>query len=120
MSGRVLQLVAIGSPPLALLKELEEPLRAQLGIQSAPSKTQLQAPAYAFNKDRNQYHSNAIMRRLAALQQGGQWVMGVLDVDLFVPDSPFVFGDADREAHIALVSLFRLRQGADLDTLKRR
>jgi archaemetzincin len=120
MSGRVLQLVAVGSTPLSLLKELEEPLRTHLQITSVPAKTQLQTPAYAFNKDRQQYHSNAIMRRLAALLQPQQWVMGVLDVDLFVPDSPFVFGEADREARIGLVSMFRLRQGADLDLLKRR
>jgi archaemetzincin len=120
MGSRVLQLVAIGSPPLALLKELEEPLRAQLSIQASSSKTQLQTPVYAFNKDRNQYHSNAIMRRLVALLPGQQWVMGVLDVDLFVPDSPFVFGEADRESRIALVSVFRLRQGADPEVLRRR
>lgn len=120
MSSRVLQLVAIGSPPLALLKELEEPLRAQFAIQLAPGRSELQTPAYAFNKDRQQYHSNAIMRRLTSLAAGPQWVLGVLDVDLFVPDSPFVFGESDREARIALVSIFRLRQGVDLETLRRR
>jgi archaemetzincin len=120
MSSRFLQLVAVGSPPLALLRELEEPLRAQLSIQATTSKAQLQTPVYAFNKDRNQYHSNAIMRRLVALLPGQQWVMGVLDVDLFVPDSPFVFGEADRESRIALVSMYRLRQGADPEVLRRR
>jgi archaemetzincin len=120
MSARVLQLVAIGGPPLALLRELEEPVRAQLSVQATASKTQLPTPVYAFNKDRNQYHSNAIMRRLVALLPGQQWVMGVLDVDLFVPDSPFVFGEADRESRIALVSVFRLRQGADPEVLRRR
>ena len=120
MSARVLQLVAIGGPPLALLRELEEPVRAQLSVQATASKTQLPTPVYAFNKDRNQYHSNAIMRRLVALLPGQQWVMGGLDVDLFVPDSPFVFGEADRESRIALVSVFRLRQGADPEVLRRR
>jgi archaemetzincin len=120
MSARVLQLVAVGPIPLALLKELEEPLRAQLSVVATASKTQLQSPTYAFNKDRNQYHSNAIMRRLAGLLQPQQSVMGILDVDLFVPDSPFVFGEADRESRIGLVSLFRLRQGVDGDALRRR
>jgi archaemetzincin len=120
MGSRILQLVAIGSPPLALLKEMEEPLRSQFSIQTAPGRTQLPTPTYAFNKDRHQYHSNAIMRRLVSLVTAQQSVMGVLDEDLFVPDSPFVFGESDREARIALVSIFRLRQGADLDLLKRR
>ena len=120
MSGRILQLVAIGSPPLSLMKDLEEPLRSQLQIHTAPNRPQLQTPSYAFNKDRQQYHCNAILRRMVAMVAGQQWVMGVLDEDLFVPDSPFVFGEADREMRIALVSLFRLRQGADPDTLRRR
>ncbi len=45
--------------------------------------------------------------------------MGVADVDLFVPDSPFVFGEADREARVAVVSAFRLK-GADAETVRRR
>lgn len=120
MSARILQLVAIGSPPLSLMKELEEPLRHQLSIQVAPGRPQLPAPTYAFNKDRQQYHSNAIMRRLVSMVAAPHWVMGVLDGDLFVPDSPFVFGEADRETRIALISVFRLRQGADPDVLRRR
>ena len=121
MSVRLLQLVAIGNPPPGLLKELEEPLRSQLNVNVVHAKTPLQTPAYAFNKDRNQYHSNAIMRRLVPLlEPAHHFALGVLDVDLFVPDTPFVFGEADREARIGLVSLFRLRQGADNDHVRRR
>lgn len=118
---RVLQIVVLGSTPQSVIKELEEPLKTQLGVGVAYGKMQLQTPAYAFNKDRNQYHSNAIMRRLVPLIEPGQsFALGILDVDLFVPDSPFVFGEADREAKIALVSTFRLRQSADSEQLKRR
>lgn len=118
---RVLQLFAVGSTPLSLLKELEEPLRAHLNVSGVTGKLQLQTPSYAFNKDRNQYHTNAIMRRLVPLLDAKHpLAMGVLDVDLFVPDSPFVFGEADRESRIALVSTFRLRQGADTEQMRRR
>ncbi len=121
MGSRVLQIVAVGNAPVALLKDLEEPLRAQLGVTALPGKSVLPTPAYAFNKDRGQYHSNAIMRRLVPLLDGPMGLaLGVTDVDLFVPDSPFVFGEADREARIALVSLNRLRQGADGELLRRR
>jgi archaemetzincin len=120
MGPKVLQLVAVGNPPLGLLREIDEPLAA-LGVSSVQGKVQLQAPTYAFNKDRGQYHANAIMRRLtAAIEPPALFVLGLLDVDLFVPDSPFVLGDADRESRAALVSVFRLRQGAEPDTLRRR
>lgn len=120
MATRKLQLVALGNPPSSLLKDVEEPLLAQLQLQASASRTQLTTPAYAFNKDRGQYHSNAVMRRLVSmLEPDKQFVMGLLDVDLFVPDSPFVFGEADRESKAAVVSIFRMKH-PDPEVLRRR
>lgn len=119
--SKVLQLVAVGNVPVPLLKELEEPLITALQLQSNSAKAPLTDPKYAFNKDRNQYHSQAIMRRLQPLLNGHNSIaLGVCDVDLFVPDSPFVFGEADRESRIALVSTYRLRQGVDGEAFRRR
>jgi archaemetzincin len=121
MAQKTLLLVSVGSPTATLLRDMQDPLAAHMGAAVVVSKTALPSPAYAFNKDRGQYHCNAIMRRLSPMLEPGQaGVMGITDVDLFVPDSPFVFGEADRESHTAVVSLSRLRQGADGDHLKRR
>lgn len=120
MAAKSLQLVAVGTIPPGLLRELEEPLLTQLQITATGSRTVLQTPTYAFNKDRNQYHSNAIMRRLAPMLEGHTFVIGVTAVDLFVPDSPFVFGEADREAKVAVVSIARLRTNPEGDALRRR
>jgi len=118
---KVLLLVPLGSPTPVLLREVEGPLSLQLGLGSVVSKLSLPAPAYAFNKDRGQYHCNAIMRRLVGLLEPGQsMVLGVTDVDLFVPDSPYVLGEADRESKSAVLSLARLRQGADGEQARRR
>lgn len=118
MRTKQLELLVVGSAPAALLKELEEPLLQQLGLTCGFGKPPLNAPTYAFNKDRQQYHTNAILRRLTPLSEHA--LLGLTDVDLFVPDSPFVFGDADREGHAAVLSLARLRQGAEGDLLRRR
>ncbi len=121
MPQRVLLLVSVGSVPPSLLKDLEEPLATHMGLTAVVSKTALPRPDYAFNKDRAQYHCNAILRRLVPLLEPGQnFALGVLDVDLFVPDSPFVIGEADRESKIALLSIARLKPGADADLLRRR
>ena len=121
MPQRVLLLVSVGSASPALLKDLEEPLSAHLGLTVVGSKVALQRPDYAFNKDRGQYHCNAILRRLVSLLEPAHtMVLGVTDVDLFVPDSPFVLGEADRESRSAVVSLFRLRPGAHAEQLRRR
>jgi archaemetzincin len=115
MPQKVLLLVAVGSPPPQLLKDVEEPIVQQLGIQLAPVRPTLQRPTYAFNKDRGQYHSNAIMRRLVPLlERSHSFVLGITDVDLFVPDSPFVFGEADRESRSAVVSTARLVPGSEM------
>jgi archaemetzincin len=120
MPSKVLQMVAVGSAPASLLKDFEEPLLAQLQLPSKPSKSPLTAPSYAFNKDRNQYHSNAIMRRLVPLLEPQGLILGLVDVDLFVPDSPFVFGEADRESRSAVLSIQRLRTGPDDHVFRRR
>lgn len=118
---KVLLLVSVGGPPPVVLRELEDSISLQLGVRSVVSKTVLPTPTYAFNKDRGQYHCNAIMRRLVTVLEPGQsFVLGVTDVDLFVPDSPFVLGEADRESRSAVLSLARLRQGADGEQLRRR
>ena len=79
----------------------------------------LPSPVYAFNKDRKQYNTSAIMRRLNTVREiGVPWLLGIADCDLFVPDMSFVYGDADREGKVAVMSLHRLR--ADGDAWKRR
>jgi archaemetzincin len=121
MPQNVLLLVSVGNVPVVLLRELEQPLAQHLELRSSVSRTVLPSPAYAFNKDRGQYHCNAIMRRLVSLMEPGHaMVLGVTDVDLFVPDSPFVLGEADRESKSAVLSVSRLRQGVEAEQLKRR
>ena len=119
MTVKELQMVTIGNISAAFLKDLEEPLSQILNTGVFMGKTQLTKPQYAFNKDRNQYHCNAIMRRLQTVKDpGATMVLGVTDVDLFVPDSQFVFGEADRASHAAVFSIFRLK--GDGESLKRR
>ena len=120
MLTRTLQLVTAGQVQAALLKALEEPLQTQLGVVVTYTKAQPSTPTYAFNKDRKQYYCDAIMRRLVPLRTGQNLLIGVTDVDLFVPDSPFVFGEADRESKVGVVSSFRLQEGNDPEVLKRR
>ena len=119
MAGKELQLVAVGGTTVASLKDIEEPIMTLLGVKVFAGKVALPRPQYAFNKDRNQFHSNAIMRRLLTVKEpGAMMVLGVADVDLFVPDSQFVYGEADRESHSGVLSTFRLK--TENDAIKRR
>jgi archaemetzincin len=109
MAG-TLQLAVIGSIPTGLLKELAQPILATFNIASV-SGAALAKPQYAFNPARKQYHSTAILRRLSAqISEGQTGIVGVCDVDLFTPDTEFVYGDADREIRSGLISISRLNQ----------
>lgn len=64
----------------------------------------------AFDSGRGQYYSTEILRRLQPLAENGARVLGVTDLDLFVPVLTFVFGEAQLEGRCALVSFHRLRE----------
>jgi archaemetzincin len=103
-------LAPIGPLPRGILAGLSADLEEIFGPPSEPLAPQAK-PEFAFNKDRQQYHSTAVLRRLDGLRPQGRDapVLGVVDVDLFIPDLPFVFGEADRDSRSALVSVYRLK-----------
>ncbi len=111
-------LVALGAVGHRLVQGAGDALQETLEIASkiAPS---LDRPQYAFNKDRGQYHATSILRRLSSLRAQAAPVVGIVDVDLFLPDAPYVIGDADRDAGAAVFSLSRLSH-ADPEKVRRR
>lgn len=86
----------------------------------------LPVPKYAYNPTRGQYHSGAIMKRIEEARLS-DWdaAIGISMEDLFVPEVPFIFGEADRSTRSALLSLARLRPDSGSfesrdETLRRR
>lgn len=115
-AGQVV-VVALGSVHPRTLQAAGEALRElEVAARSGPS---LDRPQYAYNKDRRQYHATSIIRRLASLGQKDAPVVGIVDGDLFLPDAPYVIGDADRDAGAAVFSLTRLSHG-EPDVVRRR
>jgi len=111
-------LVALGGVAHRLVQAAGEALRETLEIASKVGPS-LDRPQYAFNKDRSQYHATSILRRLSTLGGTGVPVVGMVDVDLFLPDAPYVIGDADRDAGAAVFSLSRLSH-ADPERVRHR
>ncbi len=111
-------LVALGGVSHRLVHAAGESLQdtLEIGAKIGPS---LDKPQYAFNKDRGQYHATSILRRLSSMRSQAVPVVGIVDVDLFLPDAPYVIGDADRDAGAAIFSVARLAH-ADPDKLRRR
>jgi len=76
----------------------------------------LPVPKTAYNDSRRQYISTRIfydlleyVEKTKATAERGYHVLGVTDVDLYVPGMNFIFGEAQCPGKTALISLFRLR-----------
>ncbi len=72
---------------------------------------QLEGPTYAYHKHKKQYNSTKILKKIHKLKLTGyDRILGIVDVDLYVPERTFVFGEADVKKKVSVISLTRLRQ----------
>jgi archaemetzincin len=106
---RVIAVAPVGdTPPEAvslLLPMLRETFGAEVVI--APA---VPLPSPAYDRRRRQHLSTALLDALAqARRPGWDRLLGVADVDLFVPELNFVFGEGDPNRGVAVFSLQRLR-----------
>lgn len=108
MDGAI-AIIPVGSVSKALCRELGQAVGDVLG-RSHELLPSLGEPKYAFNPARSQYHSTAILRRVAGTMRprAHAVAVGVVDVDLFLPDLNFVFGEADRSERAVVTSIARL------------
>lgn len=68
-------------------------------------------PANAYHPGRRQHKAHPFLDR--GRREEGDKVLGVTDVDLYSGDLNFVFGVAEPGGKAAVISLYRLRLGAD-------
>ena len=74
----------------------------------------LKNPEYAFDERRYQYDAGIIIEALESMDfKNYEKVIGVLNLDLFIPIFTHVFGEAKQGGKFALVSLFRLGENPD-------
>ena len=69
----------------------------------------MKTPDYAYDPKREQYDSRSILKRLSSSRMEGLKIVGITDVDLFVPVLKYVFGLAQVEDRCAVISIHRLR-----------
>ena len=65
--------------------------------------------AQAYDPERKQYFSSKLLASLGK-SEGEERIVGIADVDLYVPKLNFVFGEADIASGTVIISLYRLRQ----------
>jgi archaemetzincin len=68
-------------------------------------------PPEAYDSRRGQYYSPIILQKiLNSVPASHNRILGVIDVDLYVQGLNFIFGQADLQHGIAIISITRLRQ----------
>jgi archaemetzincin len=103
-------LVPVGAVDPAILRWLTLALPDSLGLPCAVAPSPLD-PTEAYDTIRRQYYSTRILGRLAAMDgTAATKVLGIAEVDLFIPILTFVFGEAQLGKQAALISTHRLRQ----------
>jgi archaemetzincin len=77
---------------------------------------EMSIPLYTLNPRRRQFHAPTILRRLKKIDENANKILGVATVDLYVPGLNYVFGQAEIDGRVALISLYRLRPEFDAKT----
>lgn len=111
VSDQTIALTAIGVEKPILMTHLAERIEQVFGYRVEPCNL-LSDVAFAYDENREQYHSTAILEHLEKLaSERSIKVLAVTDVDLFIPILTHVYGEAQLGGRTAVVSLYRLRQG---------
>lgn len=105
-----LYLVPIGDVAAEILDYLCRKLEETFG-RTCQVAAPIAHPHPAYNDHRGQYLSSYILQELARLEPPHPFrLLGVADLDLYVPELNFVFGQASKGGRDAVIALPRLRQ----------
>jgi len=105
-----LQLLPIGRIDGGLLTELAPAMANSFRVPCEVLPGILD-PEFALHGERQQYHSSEILARMQSVVTRDSWrVLGIAEVDFYIPILTFVFGEAQMGGPCAVVSLHRLRQ----------
>ena len=83
-------------------------------------KSLLQNVNFDYDLTRDQYHSTAILEKLASTSPSQAIkVIAITNVDLFIPILTHVYGEAQLAGKACIVSTFRLREGLSIATIEK-
>lgn len=106
---KCIYVVPVGEIERDILETLREAIEKRFKIECKVADP-LEHPGYAYDSHRGQYGSTAILGKVKSiLPRDALRVLGVADVDLYVPELNFVFGEAEIGGESAVISLYRLR-----------
>ena len=103
-------IIPIGDIDKRIIEHTQTELEKRFNV-SVDIGRQLDEPIYAYHKHKKQYNSTKILKKIYKLKLTGyDRILGIVDVDLYVPERTFVFGGADVKKKVSVISLTRLKQ----------
>jgi len=105
-------ILRIGSVDMGVVESIQRELCDKFpGTACEILEHTMPVPQDAYNASRHQYHSTSILAKIQDYVEKPQAdrVLGVTEVDLYVPRLNFVFGEAQCPGKSAVISLFRLK-----------
>jgi archaemetzincin len=106
----LVRLLPVGKVEPSLLEDLRTAIAQCLHVPCEIMPVELD-PVPSYHLERQQYHSSEILQRMQALVRPDDWrLVGIAEVDLYIPILKYVFGEAQLGGPCALVSFHRLRQ----------
>jgi archaemetzincin len=107
---KTLELLPIGNFDVRLLQNVAPALADAFRVPCRIVGLRLD-PQFAYHTERQQYHSSELLAAMQQYAANGAWrVLGVTNVDLYIPILTFVFGEAQMGGPCAVVSFHRLMQ----------
>jgi len=107
---KLVHLLPVGKVDRRLLQSLNTEIPQRLGV-SCEILAGVLDPLPSFHAERQQYHSSEILQRMQSCIGSQTWrLLGVTDVDLYIPILKYVFGEAQMDGPCALVSTHRLHE----------
>jgi archaemetzincin len=98
---------------------LGQEIHRTFGFQ-AERKSLLQDVNFAYDLTRDQYHSTAILDKLASRSPSQAIkIAAITNVDLFIPILTHVYGEAQLAGKACIVSTFRLQEGLSIATIEK-
>ena len=105
----------IGDISREMCELIEENVQALFGYKTK-TMTLLNNIDFAYDQNRKQYHSTAVLERLAYIApKGCMKILAITRVDLFIPILTHVFGEAQLNGKACVLSTYRLSDGIESD-----
>lgn len=110
--GAKILILNIGSINTKIFRVVQNGLQGAFPVICEIFDRTMPIPQDMYNPTKHQYHSTKILKRIEEFTRDCRtdYVLGLIDVDLYIPSVDFIFGEAYSPGRVAVVSLFRLKQ----------